>query len=402
MKPLRYLVPWLALAAAVLGVYLFHSQPEARPPAAVPGPQASPAPGTSPGPHVPGGAASPSPAPEEEALSGVWVPYLSLATEEHTQAAFEENFKSIANTARDKGLNALFVHVRAFCDAFYPSELYPWSHLLTGTQGQDPGFDPLAFMVEYTHSLGMEFHAWVNPLRICTAGTPGALSADNPYQALGQSEGYYFMEWEGAVFLNPAYPYVRTLVAEGAAEIAEKYPVDGIHFDDYFYPTQEAALDAEAYGLYCETVEEPMPLLEWRTANISAMVAEVYDRVKAARPEAAFGISPQGNLENDANMGADVAAWCALPGYLDYICPQLYYGFEDPNLPYGEALAQWQALTRRQGLKLYVGLALYKEGDPEQGADWMDKGVIDRQIEAAQAVACDGVVLYSADYLEGR
>ena len=145
-----------------------------------------------------------------------------------------------------------------------------------------------------------------------------------------------------------------------------------------------------------------MPLLEWRTANISAMVAEVYDRVKAARPEAAFGISPQGNLENDRNMGADVAAWCALPGYLDYICPQLYYGFEDANLPYGEALAQWQALTRRQGLKLYVGLALYKEGDPEQGADWMDKGVIDRQIEAAQAVACDGVILYSADYLEGR
>lgn len=399
MKPLRYLVPWLALIAAVLGVCLLQPGPvPALAPAEPSEPAASPSP-ASPAPHVPVVSASPAP-PEEDTLSGVWVPYLSLATEEHTQAAFEENFKAIADGARARGLSALFVHVRAFCDALYPSERYPWSHLLTGTQGQDPGFDPLAFMVEYTHSLGMEFHAWINPLRVRTAETPRELAADNPYQALGESEGYYFMEWEGAVYLNPAYPYVRTLVAEGAAEIAEKYPVDGVHFDDYFYPTQDPALDGEAYELYRETVEEPLSLLDWRTANISAMVAEVYDRVKAARPEAAFGIAPQGNLENDRNMGADVAAWCATPGYLDYICPQLYYGFEDPNLPYGEALAQWQGLTRREGLKLYVGLALYKQGDPAQGADWMDEGVIDRQIEAARAVACDGVVLYSADYLK--
>lgn len=396
MKLLRYLVPWVALLAAVLGVCLFQPAPAST--LAPAGPVSS-APGTSPEPHIPAVTPSPTPTTGDGSLSGVWVPYLSLATTEHTQEAFENNFKTIANTARDKGLSALFVHVRAFCDAFYPSELYPWSHLLTGTQGQDPGFDPLAFMVDYTHSLGMEFHAWVNPLRVCTGETPSQLSQDNPYQALGQSENYYFMEWEGAVYLNPAYPYVRTLVAQGAAEIAEKYPVDGIHFDDYFYPAQDPSLDADAYGLYCETVEEPLSLFEWRTANISAMVAEVYDRVKAARPEASFGISPQGNLENDANMGADVAAWCALPGYLDYICPQLYYGFEDPALPYSQALDQWQSLTRREGLKLYVGLALYKAGDPEQGADWMDEGVIARQIEAAQAVPCDGVVLYSAAYL---
>lgn len=402
MKPLRYLVPWLALIAAVLGVCLLQpGQVPALAPAvpSEPSAPASPFP-ASPAPHVPAISASPAPVEEADTLSGVWVPYLSLATEEHTQAAFEANFKAIADKARDRGLSALFVHVRAFCDALYPSERYPWSHLLTGTQGQDPGFDPLDFMVEYTHSLGMEFHAWINPLRVRTAETPRELSADNPYQALGQSEGYYFMEWEGAVYLNPAYPYVRTLVAQGAAEIAERYPVDGVHFDDYFYPTQDPALDGEAYELYCGTVEEPLSLLDWRTANISALVAEVYDRVKAARPEASFGIAPQGNLENDRNMGADVAAWCAMPGYLDYICPQLYYGFEDPSLPYGEALAQWQGLTRREGLKLYVGLALYKQGDQAQGADWMDEGVIDRQIEAARAVACDGVVLYSADYLE--
>ena len=166
------------------------------------------------------------------------------------------------------------MHVRPFSDALYPSELYPWSHILTGTQGQDPGFDPLKFMVEYTHSLGMEFHAWINPLRVQTTETPGQLSG--PIADLKADAPYYFMEWQGALYLDPAYPYVRTLIAKGAAEIAEKYPVDGIHFDDYFYPSQDGSLDAEAYQLHVETVSEPLELQDWRRANINAMVAEVY------------------------------------------------------------------------------------------------------------------------------
>ena len=103
---------------------------------------------------------------------GVWVPYFSLTPPEQTQASFEAHYREIADTALRQGCNALFVHVRAFSDALYPSGVYPWSHLLTGEQGGDPGYDPLAFMVEYTHSLGMEFHAWLNPLRVKTQETP--------------------------------------------------------------------------------------------------------------------------------------------------------------------------------------------------------------------------------------
>ena len=401
MKAFRYFVPWLALAAAVAAVWLSQSRPFA---------QAQARPGASPAPAGPSGssaevhqpsppALSPSPGPKEQ-LRGVWVPYMALEAPEHTQAAFEENFRAIAQSAQKKGLNTLFVHVRAFCDALYPSERYPWSHILTGVQGKDPGFDPLQFMVDYTHSLGMEFHAWVNPLRVCTEKTPGQLAGDSPYTTLGDTESYYFMEWEGTVYLDPAYPYTRTLVAEGAAEIVEKYPVDGVHFDDYFYPTQEASLDGESYQLYCDSVSQPLAQADWRRANISAMVEEVYQRVKAARPEARFGISPQGNLTNDWNMGADVSAWCALPGYVDYLCPQLYYGFEDPGLPYAQALEQWTALPRRQGLALYAGLALYKAGDPERGQDWAGGDVIGRQIDAA--ADWDGVVLYSSAYLDAE
>ena len=337
---------------------------------------------------------------QEKELAGVWVPYMSLDTADHTQKAFEENFQSIAREAKEMGLNALFVHVRPFSDALYPSALFPWSHLLTGEQGKDPGFDPLAFMVDCAHSLGLEFHAWINPLRVKTAETPKALAANNPYSVLQADCPYYFMEWEGGVYLDPAYPYVRSLIADGAAEIAEKYEVDGIHFDDYFYPAEDASLDSEAYALYMETVETPLPLLEWRRANISALVAEVYAKVKKARPQAVFGISPQGNIENDENMGADVQAWCASPGYVDYICPQLYYSFENEALGYAEALAQWQALPRHENLALYAGLALYKAGTDADGGTWLlSDDIIRRQIEAARASQCSGVVLYSAQYL---
>ena len=102
-------------------------------------------------------------------------------------------------------MNALFVHVRPFCDVLYPSALYPWSHILTGTQGQDPGFDPLQFMIDTAHSLGLEFHAWLNPLRVKTAETPAALADNNPYTLLAGEYPQYFMEWEGGVYLNPAY-----------------------------------------------------------------------------------------------------------------------------------------------------------------------------------------------------
>lgn len=386
-KPLaRHLLAWLALAGAVGAVWLTGARSAAGKPHATPAPLAIAAPAATP---------SPSPVPQEKALRGVWVPYMSLAR----GGDFQSNFRSIAESAKEKGFTALFVHVRAFCDALYPSQLYPWSHLLTGIQGQDPGFDPLDFMVDCAHGLGLEFHAWINPLRVSTGETPAALAADNPYSSLKDEYPYYFMEAGGGVYLNPGYPYIRTLVAKGAAEVAENYPVDGIHFDDYFYPDQDPALDLETYQLYAQSVARPLSQSDWRTANIDAMVAEVYQRVKAANPEAEFGISPQGNLENDRKMGADVAAWCASPGYIDYICPQLYYSYENDVLPYDQALADWSGLYRRKGLKLYAGLALYKTGSAEEPG-WDGGDVLGRQVEAAAAAGWEGVVLYSIDYLE--
>ena len=385
-----YLVLWAALLAAVAGVWLFGGERAVKESG-----QASSSAVSSASPASQTGEA------EEETLVGVWVPYFSLDTAEHTQEAFEEHYRQIAQTAQEKGINAMFVHVRPFSDALYPSAYYPWSHILTGTQGRDPGYDPLQFMIDTTHQLGMEFHAWINPLRVKTAETPAALADNNPYGTLGAESPGYFMEYDGGVYLNPAYPAVRSLIAGGAAEIAQNYDVDGIHFDDYFYPSEDASLDSAAYEAYTQTVEQPLPLLEWRAANINAMVAQVYESVKAAREEVVFGISPQGNIQNDEAMGADVKTWAAVPGYVDYLAPQLYFSFENQALPYQQALEEWAALPRHQGLKLYAGLALYKAGTDADGGTWLTRdNIIALQAEAALNAGYQGVILYSSEYLD--
>lgn len=385
-----YLVLWAALLAAVAGVWLFGGERAVKESGQA---SSSAVPSASP--------ASQTGEAEEETLVGVWVPYFSLDTAEHTQEAFEEHYRQIAQTAQEKGINAMFVHVRPFSDALYPSAYYPWSHILTGTQGRDPGYDPLQFMIDTTHQLGMEFHAWINPLRVKTAETPAALADNNPYGTLGAESPGYFMEYDGGVYLNPAYPAVRSLIAGGAAEIAQNYDVDGIHFDDYFYPSEDASLDSAAYEAYTQTVEQPLPLLEWRAANINAMVAQVYESVKAAREEVVFGISPQGNIQNDEAMGADVKTWAAVPGYVDYLAPQLYFSFENQALPYQQALEEWAALPRHQGLKLYAGLALYKAGTDADGGTWLTRdNIIALQAEAALNAGYQGVILYSSEYLD--
>ena len=385
-----YLVLWAALLAAVAGVWLFGGERAVKESGQA---SSSAVPSASP--------ASQTGEAEEETLVGVWVPYFSLDTAEHTQEAFEEHYRQIAQTAQEKGINAMFVHVRPFSDALYPSAYYPWSHILTGTQGRDPGYDPLQFMIDTTHQLGMEFHAWINPLRVKTAETPAALADNNPYGTLGAESPSYFMEYDGGVYLNPAYPAVRSLIAGGAAEIAQNYDVDGIHFDDYFYPSEDASLDSAAYEAYTQTVEQPLPLLEWRAANINAMVAQVYESVKAAREEVVFGISPQGNIQNDEVMGADVKTWAAVSGYVDYLAPQLYFSFENQALPYQQALEEWAALPRHQGLKLYAGLALYKAGTDADGGTWLTRdNIIALQAEAALNAGYQGVILYSSEYLD--
>lgn len=257
------------------------------------------------------------------AYRAMWVSYLEWPMFDTSGAqGFAASVGSLLDNCAALGLNTVIVQVRPFGDAVYPSAVYPWSHLVTGVQGQDPGYDPLAIFVEQAHARGLAIEAWVNPYRVRLNDTmpPGELAADNPALL---HEGWA-LEANGGLYYDPALPEVQDMVVQGVTEIVQNYDVDGIQFDDYFYPTTDEAFDTESYARYGGGQD----LAEWRRANVNTLVQKVYAAVKAVKPEAVFGISPQGNNDNNySQQYSDVALWLSTPGYVDYIMPQVYWGY---------------------------------------------------------------------------
>ena len=352
-------------------------------------------------PTAPEAAPEPNPALPSGEWRAVWVSYLEWARMDFSS---EEAFRTAAAELLDNsaalGLNTVIAQVRPFGDALYESSLFPWSHLCTGTQGQGPGFDPLDVLVTEAHGRGLSLEAWVNPYRLkSSAAMPPSIADTN----LMNTHPEWCCTVGDGVYLNPAVPEAAAYVVQGVAELVEKYAVDGIHFDDYFYPTDDESIDAEQYAAYVNETEEPLTLHEWRTANVNALIAAVYSRVKEANENVQFGISPQGNLENNEMINADVYTWCAQAGYIDYVCPQLYYSFENEALPFETALQNWCALKRLPSIKLYIGLAVYKAGTDADNGTWLNTtDTLAKQIDRAKEAGADGVVLYAVDHLTGE
>ncbi len=341
-------------------------------------------------------------------MRAVWVPYMSLdmsRADDKSEAAFTKKFNEIVTGSKKAGMNTLIVQVRPFGDALYQSAYYPWSHVVGGTQGVNPGYDPLKIMVESAHQAGLGIHVWLNPLRIQMSNTPSILAQTNVYNTWKADSGKadWVVDNGNGKYFNPAYSQVRKLIADGAQEIAKNYDVDGIQFDDYFYPTQDAVFDKTAYDSYSAQAAKngtPLSLMDWRRANINAMIAQVYSEIKAVKPNLPFGIAPQGNIQNDMNMGADVKSWCSVQGYVDYICPELYVNFENPVLPFNTAAESWRKMVTNGNIKLYLGLAVYKAGSDADSGTWKKAtNILAQQVELGRKTDCDGFMFYSWDYL---
>lgn len=342
-------------------------------------------------------------------MRAVWVPYLSLnmsKEEDKSEKAFLNKFNTIVQNAKKCGMNTLIVQVRPFADALYKSTYFPWSHVVGGTQGVNPGYDPLKDMVAASHQAGLKIQAWVNPMRIQVSNTPSILAVGNLYNVWRKDpdKADWVVDYSDGKYFNPAYEQVRRQIADGVKEIAQNYDVDGIQFDDYFYPTQDASFDEVAYTDYCnaaKTSGTPLSLGEWRKANISALVSLTYREIKSVKPSLPFGISPQANVQNDLNMGADVNSWCAVSGYVDYICPQLYVNFENPVLPFDTAAQTWRKMVTNKNVKLYYGLAVYKAGSDADSGTWKTSdNILASQIVYGRKTTCDGFMFYSCDYLD--
>ncbi|WP_188191059.1 glycoside hydrolase family 10 protein [Nonomuraea sp. SYSU D8015] len=288
-------------------------------------------------------------------------------------------FLAWLDVAVQRRLNSVFVQIRPTADAFWPSPYEPWSHWLTGTQGQDPGYDPLGFAVEETHKRGLAFHAWFNPYRVSMQADPAKLHPDHP----GRKRPDWIVPFGGKLYYNPGMPEVRKFCQDAMMDAVTRYDIDGLHFDDYFYPTNTTAFDDSA--AFAQHGAGFPDLASWRRNNVDLMVQEMQQRVLESKPGIAWGISPSGIWRNKAsdplgsdtnggqsydNLHADTRGWVK-KGWLDYIAPQLYWYIGQPPADYSKLVPWWSDVAKGTGTLLWIGQPAYKAGDPAQPApEW--------------------------------
>ena len=310
-------------------------------------------------------------------MRGIWVTYMELSMENESDKSenrFREKFEEIALNCKNYGLNTLIVQVRPFCDALYKSEYFPWSHIMTGIQGKNPTYDPLKIMCEICNSLNLELHAWINPYRISLNNTPSEFADNNPYI----SDNSLTIETDSGIILDPSNKKARELIINGVLEIVNNYDIDAIHFDDYFYPTDIEENDYSQYQEYVSSVGEnsSMGINNWRKANVNMLICEVYRAIHSTDKTVKFGISPQGNIANNEKLYADVKSWCSCRGFIDYICPQIYFSLDNPALTFEDALYDWTSLQYTENTELYIGLAGYKAGTDKDNGTWLEENNI--------------------------
>lgn len=331
---------------------------------------------------------------------GVWVSYLEYNSKGYTYEAFQKEIDAMFTNIANMNMNAVIVHVRPFGDAMYRSAYYPWSKYSSGIQGKDPGFDPLAYMVEAAHKRGLEIHAWINPYRI-TRNTTNiqSLSKDNPARVwledANPSNDRNVLSYGGMLYYNPSKEEVRQLIINGIKEIVSNYQVDGIHFDDYFYPSLGSNyannFDAQEYKEYVKSQtnrkQSYLSIADWRRNNVNQLVKNAYAAVKAIRPDCEFGISPGGFyklLSSEKQYYVDYKTWMSEEGYLDYICPQIYWAEDHATYPYRATLDTWLSHLKTD-VKVYVGIAVYKAGTKSEGKEWsQNANVLANQIQYAR------------------
>lgn len=304
-------------------------------------------------------------------MRGIWVSTVINLDYPAAPTASEQELKKQADEILDNaaalGFNTVFLQVRPCADAFYQSDLYPWSIYLTGTQGEAPenDFDPLAYWVAGAHQRGLELHAWINPYRVTRAAAEwDKLAADNP----AKMHPEWVVKYKDNYYFDPGIPAVRQLVIDGVEELLENYAVDGIHMDDYFYPGTDFD-DAATYAKYGAGFAD---IGDWRRDNVNQLVQGLHKFMEKNAPKADFGISPAGiwasktlnpagsnttsTYSSYYNMYADTKLWVE-EGWLDYIAPQIYWERGHKTADFTALLDWWCDVTSSTGVKLYIGLA---------------------------------------------
>lgn len=321
----------------------------------------------------------------------------------------------ILETMQSYNMNTAVFQVRPLNDAYYPSDLNPWSRFITGTEGKDPGFDVLEFFINEAKKRNIKVHAWMNPYRVSNVSvTDGKITKDEYLSSLDEKNfarkhpEHTILDGTGKIILSPSHKEVIEFVSESILEVARKYDVEGVHIDDYFYPYAKIKEDDERNDYLKYRDSENQSFDDFRRSNVDKMIKMVHDKLKALEHETnkkvEFGISPfavyrtnssirpdgwekgsynaSSALQCYSELYSDVYKWMK-EGWIDYVAPQDYFSFDRKDVSYHDVVWWWSNICNETKTKLYIGQGLYQMGSKEGWAceTWQNKEEIANQLK---------------------
>ncbi len=323
------------------------------------------------------------------------------------EADFTAKMSVVLDNVASSGFNTVFLQIRPNGDSMYPSEYFPMSAYVTGSLGKEADYDPISIIVALAHERKLSIHAWINPMRGMAEEEITQICQNYPIRQWYDDEvnrARYLALVDGKWYLNPAYREVSDLIVSGAEEALTRYDFDGLHMDDYFYPTTDASFDAIAYHAF----GNGQLLEDFRRGNINLLVKRLYQLTHDLGGGRIFGISPAGNVDTVYNQQyADVYTWCSREGYVDYICPQVYFGLEHGSHDFQTVCQTYSAMIQNENIRLIIGMTFGKAmtgEDPWAGTgknEWQEnKDVLRRCLLTTQGLPhCRGVSVFCYQYL---
>lgn len=345
---------------------------------------------------------------EREEKRAVFISYIELGN--YLRGKDEETIKKsiddMLDNVKNFDFNMVILQVRSFSDAIYPSSIFPSSRSVVNNEGDELPFDILKYFIKKAHQKDLELHAWINPYRISNDTDTSIISKENPAYKLINTSSVKVIDNVG-IYYNPASSEVESLILDGVEEIIKKYDVDGIHFDDYFYPKSNDIDGTDYEKAYKDN--NSLTLQEYRLNTISSLIRKTYKLIKSYDKSILFGISPDGNIDNNYNSNyVDTRKFCTEEGYLDYIMPQVYYGFLNSTKPFEDTVKSWNNLITND-IDLIPALAFYKTGNIDEFAkkgvnEWVEyNNIIAREVMLSRELSnYSGFALFRYDSIFGN
>ena len=298
---------------------------------------------------------------KKEELKGIFISYIELNKYVNTnnEETSKKNIDKMIENINNFKLNTIILQVRPSSDAIYDSKIFPYSKYISGEEGKKI-YDVLDYFIKKTHEKNLKIYAWINPYRVRTDEDINKITINNPaYKYIGTDTLYV----NNGIYYNPSKKEVQDLITNGVKEVLE-YDVDGILFDDYFYPNNE--IDINDYNKYIEE-NSYIEKKDYNLKIINETIEKIHDECKKKKVK--FGISPDGNVENNYEKNfADIKLWMNSDKYIDFIIPQIYYGFYNTSKGYLKVSKEWDNLLKNKNIDLYIALAFYKVGREDKYA----------------------------------